>query len=543
MAKGDQYMTYEQILQELQINRSQLNELIREGRLREHVISGETKFRQSEVMDLRDSLEKRPTVMSAEGDLAMEGPTEAVGSADEPGTDVIEGAGLSHAPMTVEEESAQRETQVLGDSGAQARETVLFDEDALSRGRETELMEEGPPPTEGPTESVGGDEEFELDRGTLLLDEDELSRARETEVMEEGSALPTEGPTESVGGDEEFELDRGTLLLDEDELSQARETEVMGEELEVAERPTESVGGDEEFELDRGTMLVDEEEEEEQFELERGTMLIDEEPTEAAAGTEPLVDELPRAQRGTYVVEDSAQAVRETDVLRDVESGVSARETDVLSEDEFEIERPAGVGDTELGRPLADETSVGDTSLETELDLRAVREESAAAGGDDFFDFSDAMSDLSVAEEGSTAHMGARVGDTDVIEPPEGEVAEEDLLSEIMEIEEEPAVESASEIEEDITAEITTMEEPTFEPSELEEGFGVGPAEPGYTEDFVGVSYTAPPAAVEPEYGTWPAVVLMACLVVLGLASLFVLENAFDPAFSTHLTSWAAGAG
>jgi len=45
MAKEDEYLTYEQVLQELQINRSQLNRLVRDGRIVEHVVEGETKFR------------------------------------------------------------------------------------------------------------------------------------------------------------------------------------------------------------------------------------------------------------------------------------------------------------------------------------------------------------------------------------------------------------------------------------------------------------------------------------------------------------------
>ena len=66
MAK-DEYLSYEQVLQELQVNRSELNRLLREERLREHVVSGETKFRFAEVMDLKKQLEKRPTMVAEHG--------------------------------------------------------------------------------------------------------------------------------------------------------------------------------------------------------------------------------------------------------------------------------------------------------------------------------------------------------------------------------------------------------------------------------------------------------------------------------------------
>ena len=75
MARGEQYLTYEQVLQELQINRTQLNHLVREGALREHAIEGETKFRLTEVEALKKELEKRPTVSE-----------EAIG---EPATDIV----------------------------------------------------------------------------------------------------------------------------------------------------------------------------------------------------------------------------------------------------------------------------------------------------------------------------------------------------------------------------------------------------------------------------------------------------------------------
>ncbi len=354
MAKRDRYLSYEQALQELQINRSQLNQFIREGRLREHVISGETKFRQSEVMDLKQSLAKRPTIVA--GDVQEE----------------------------------ERTTDILGEAEAGAAEPP------------TEMLEEAGEVTE-----------------------------RETELLGEEAPLATE---------------------------------VLGEE-------------------------------------------------------EPMV-----------------AAVRETERLPE--------------EQGFELEG-IEVEQEELERPLAEEAAAGETTLETELDLAAVRAEAAEGEEEEFFDFAEAMEEEFELEtggrEGAPGEEAEEEIITDIIEAPEEEIAEEDLLSEIMDIEEEAGEETAAAEEEEITADITAIGEPTFEGGELTGALEAEPKVEEYPEaaeeaEF-GEEFEVPYAAAVPsgevEYGALPVVVLLAAIIVLAVAGLFVVENAFSPAFSTPLTSWA----
>ncbi len=351
MARGEEYLTYEQVLQELQINRTQLNHLVREGALREHVISGETKFRLTEVEALKKELEKRPTVSE-----------EAVG---EPATDVV-GTGAARKP---------------------------------SGEPETEMIE-----AEGPAE-----------------------RERKTDLLDEVKA-----------------------------------------------------------------------------------------------------------------------------------SSVQERETEILEEEEgegFRLEMPAGEEEEfELEKPLSEEPLASDTALDTQLDLKAIRAPEAAAGakeeGEEFFDFSAALDEEQFELE-EKAEPAAQAPEAEEEEAPitdilglgeEEEVAEEDLLSEIMEIEEEQEPEAIpTEESEEVTAEITTLEEPTYEDSDLGEVLEVEEAE-GFAEgEELEVPYAAPvPVAAAQVGGLWIALLTFSLIIML-FGGLFVVENGSRPDFSTGLTSWVPG--
>jgi hypothetical protein len=236
---------------------------------------------------------------------------------------------------------------------------------------------------------------------------------------------------------------------------------------------------------------------------------------------------------------------RETDVLGGVPSPVQERDTEVLEdEDELELEMPTGE-DLELDRPLAEATPLSESALETDLELKAVRGGAAEAEKDedeDFFDFTEALEGEEFELEGAESAAPALVEDEDEIvtdilsldeEVAGSEVSEEELLSEIMEIEaaEEPEDETA-----DITADITTMEEPTYEATELEDVLAGG-AEDEFVEEFE-VPYGAPIGA-EGQVSKGMMIALLVSLIVLVVAGLFVVENGAAPEFTSSLTGWA----
>ncbi|MBA7704457.1 hypothetical protein ES703_113267 [subsurface metagenome] len=261
-------------------------------------------------------------------------------------------------------------------------------------------------------------------------------------------------------------------------------------------------------------------------------------PTSAEPDTEILIDEA---------------GERETDLLEETPPrALVERETEILEEaaEEVELEGVGGGEEIELEELLAEGPTASETALETDLELEvAPQPEAEEVVEEDFFDFGEG-GELKLEEPAGAALEVPAVEEeedeeivTDVLElGVEEEVPEEDLLSEIMEIEEEEAPEvPLGDETDDITAEITTMEEPTYEDTDLEEvlgvdeelEFGEGVEE---AEEFE-VPYAAPVA--EAQVSGWVAGVLVLTLVLLIVAGLFVVENAFRPDFATHLTGWA----
>ncbi|MHC4480059.1 MAG: hypothetical protein ACYS1C_03700 [Planctomycetota bacterium] len=266
----------------------------------------------------------------------------------------------------------------------------------------------------------------------------------------------------------------------------------------------------------------------------------------------------------TEILEEEEGGEPETDLLGEATApSVVERDTEILEEepfgDEFALE-PVQGEEAELGKALSEEPSASETAMETELDLDAVAAAEAAAmeeEEEEIFDFSGALGEEEVAAEEGLApeEPGLEMVDeeeedlvTDILELGGGEeVPEEDLLSEIMEIQEEQEVEMPPAEErdetEDITAEITTLEEPTYEESELGEVLEAAEEVEFEEELEEGEEFVVPApeplgAAVEEVSGLWVGV-LIATIVLMLLGMLFVVENGSRPEFSTHLTGWA----
>jgi hypothetical protein len=256
---------------------------------------------------------------------------------------------------------------------------------------------------------------------------------------------------------------------------------------------------------------------------------------------------------------------RETDVLAEQPSPLQERDTEVLEEEgkgDLALEMP-GDEDLHLEKPLAEATPLSESALETDLELQAVRAKPAPEE-EEFFDFTDALKEEDFELEGAEAtkieapkaqapktpapkaqapRAPARSTQADELvgdilgleeEAAGGQVSEEELLSEIMEIE---GAEESEEDTADITADITTMEEPTYEATELEDVLAGGKAEEPFGDEFA----VPIPEAVGPEAQATAGMVamLVIALVILIIAGLFVVDNGGTPGFTGGLTSWA----
>ncbi len=277
----------------------------------------------------------------------------------------------------------------------------------------------------------------------------------------------------------------------------------------------------------------------------------------AVSSAEPETEVLPgeggpSAEPGTDLLESPS------------ESSVVERDTEILDEEEepvgeeLGLEPPSESEEFELEEPLAGVPAASDSALDTELDLVAGAPEAAEEPGEgDFFDFSESSDfelEEPVTEEEEEPELGLAEPAleeeeaivTDILDlGVDEEVPEEDLLSEIMDIEEEQGdiMDATADDTEDLTAEITTLEEPTYEDSELGEVLDVGD-EFGIEEEAdeaVGfdLPYAEPvPMAVGQVSGPWVAI-LFVTVIVMVIGLLFLVENGVNPDFSTGLTGWA----
>jgi len=260
------------------------------------------------------------------------------------------------------------------------------------------------------------------------------------------------------------------------------------------------------------------------------------------------------------VVDEGEPAPSRTDIIGEGEAETAERETDVLQEapSREAVERDTEIlvegEELQLEEPGEEPPAVSDTALETDVELAATKaEQEAAEESDDFFDFTEGeelqleepqAAPTEPAAEEPPAEEEEEEIITDILDlEAEEQVAEEDLLSEIMEIgeEEEPAEAPAGEDTEDLTAEITTLEEPTYEESALDEVLEEAEEEPGFAleEEAFEVPYAAPVVSAEAQVGGAWVAALVVTLILLVIGGIFAVENTFKPEFSTGLTSWA----
>jgi hypothetical protein len=291
---------------------------------------------------------------------------------------------------------------------------------------------------------------------------------------------------------------------------------------------------------------------------EPATDLLDEEPV--AVSKEPETEFLgpEEGPPETEILEVGAEPPSDTDLLEEpLASALVERDTEILEAgapgEEFELVGGAVGEDSDIQQALAEAPAASETAMETELDLDAVAAQAPAEPEEDLFDFSEALTGEEFElGEGAPGAAPAEAEEEEIITDildlgAAEEVPEEDLLSEIMEIQEEQEtglpVEGTTEETEDLTAEITTLEEPTYEESELGEVLEAGEAVEFEEELPEGEEYIIPspaPLRIAPEEvgGLWVALLLLT-LVFMVIAMLFVVENAFHPEFSTPLTSWS----
>jgi len=294
MAKEDEYLTYEQVLQELQINRSQLNRLVRDGRIVEHVVEGETKFRAAEVAALKKELEKRPTVVAAEGEVGTD-----VLEEKEPTTDVLEGAGAAAG-------EGRPGTEVLEEK-AEAPDTELVEEGAPQIGaeRDTELVEEAGAPAAAGLD-LGGLEESDLELEKPLAEEPSASESALETDLDLEAAQPEEAEAEAEESDFfdfSAELEEGELELEGRPEAAAEQAEGPREEAEAGEEPVgELLDIEQEQEVPEEDLLseiMDIEEEEQGGEAAP-------EPSEA---TEEVTAEITAIEQPTYEESELGEAL------------------------------------------------------------------------------------------------------------------------------------------------------------------------------------------------------------------------------------------
>jgi len=294
-----------------------------------------------------------------------------------------------------------------------------------------------------------------------------------------------------------------------------------------------------------------------EVEVERDTAMLDEAaPTPPEPGTRVIEDADAGERRTTDVIGEGAPAGEPDTVVLEEEAGKpqAERPTEALEG----VAEELGLEDTGEG------SSPSDSALETELDLKAVsaepqpaaEAEAPAAKEEDFFDFSGDLEDVEFELEAPPQPEEAEgeSGADEIEEGPEvvteildlgdeDDLAEEDLLSDIMEIEEEAPVGEGADDSADITAEITTLEEPSYEESDLdelleaEEEVGAFEEELGVADEFE-VPYAAPAEGAR-AVGFAYVAMLVAALVVLVIAGLFLVENSVNPRYSTGLTGWS----
>ncbi len=177
-----EHLTYEEALEELGVERSELNELIREGRLEEQVVEGQTRFLRAQVMAVKEALL-------------------AGGAAESGDTALMEGEEIEveAEPETPAEEESREEFFDF----SEALEEDFELEEPEPVGEEEELpvieLEEGPEDEEEIVTAVLEPTDEDIDEAELL------SEILEIEEGEEEA--PVAGPEVAEVGEEEVTAD------------------------------------------------------------------------------------------------------------------------------------------------------------------------------------------------------------------------------------------------------------------------------------------------------------------------------------------------
>jgi hypothetical protein len=248
---ADEFLTYEQVLQELQTNRGQLNQFVRSGRLKQHVVSGQTRFKRADVAELRGALEKEPTVMEEwDDDEPIDGETVLL---DEGETSILDDEDTSM--------SEEPETGVLDEDAFVGEETAMLEDSDLGSEPDTVLLEaeteagdfdvEEAPSASKPSDSAL---ETELDLKIFAGDEDEPGTEDDEDFfdfsgdledvefeLEAPPAAPSESSSQELVLDDE---DIHTEILDLGGDDGLAEEDLLSEILSIDDEPGQDAGID-----------------------------------------------------------------------------------------------------------------------------------------------------------------------------------------------------------------------------------------------------------------------------------------------------------
>jgi hypothetical protein len=319
------YMSYEQVLQTLQTNRGQLNQFIRSGRLRQHVVDGETKFRGDEVTELKNELEKEPTVM------------EDWQSEDDGGTAILDEEGTGEpATQVIEDASGERTTDVIDESGEVPQpDTVMLEEDTPDP--DTVMLEED----EDEQMELAGEEEGEFEDGfELELDTDDVSASE--------SALETELDLDTVSAEDVDEQEMSLEDEEEDFFDFSGDLEDVDFELESGEDEEQFVADSEELVLgedneDVVTEVLDLGGDQDMAEEDLLSEIMDIEEEDMPGG-EPITEGSADITAEITTMEEPTYEESDLDQLLEAEEDLGAFEDEFVEEEEdFEVPYAAPV--------------------------------------------------------------------------------------------------------------------------------------------------------------------------------------------------------
>ena len=306
------FMSYDEVLAELQMTREQLEEILKAGKLRTFMDRGQKKFRVADVQEHKRLAESQATVMQAPDEDGSGPKLDLSDIESEPGADVADQTSVLSVPRDDEE------TPVGGD------EEAVFD-----------FSEESEESAVGPGDETG------------KLDLSEIEAEPGADVADQTSVLPAGGEEESppVGEPEEPVFDFSEEEEPSDSVLVADESESSADILQVAEEVEDESSSD----LD--TDLV--------ADILEGA---DQGDDDDALETVDL-SELDPAEQGETVVDGATAADELLTQIDAGDEGSSAETALVPGQDAYEMD--AGEEETVgLDQTEADTEGVGETLLE-----------------------------------------------------------------------------------------------------------------------------------------------------------------------------------